>query len=232
MKILHWFGFAIIFSSISCKDISELPSKSEKLEPANRSQVAQPIPIKIYPINRKITDNQGRSIDALILGKQNLKIAFSKNSNHSKFIVALDRLSGADQEYFRNLADGGNFSEVENTLAQEARLSGRIARWHMDVETAQREAEKLNIPMLLSVMITNNPESQSLEKKLLYSKELRDWANTNLVLCMLKVDDPSTNRTTSFSAVENRNSAAKFGVADYSEPVVMLLKPSGGGRHS
>lgn len=181
----------IIFTS--CKDISDITPKSSGNDPVT-AQVLRQAPEAIYPLTRTITDVEGRTIEAKVIGKQGLQIAISKLSGIQKYIIPLERLSKSDQEYFFELEDGGKFKEVKAQLDQEARLSTRTARWHMDAVAAEREAAKLNLPMLMTIMINGDEESRNLEKRLGYSKEFRDWANKNLVLCMLRVDDPEATR--------------------------------------
>lgn len=225
MRVFPLFsiGITLIFFT-SCKDISDITPESLGGEPVT-GEVLRQAPRKVYPLTRTITDVEGRTIEAQILGKQGLQIAISKISGTKKYIVPLERLSKPDQDFFYNLAEGGRFGEVKAQLDKEARLAGRVARWHMDAVAAEREAAKLDLPMLMAIMINGNEESENLEQKLGFSRAFRDWASTNLVLCMLKVDDPMGNRTSSHSAVEHRNTAARYGVIIYSRPSVLLVKP-------
>lgn len=218
MKIFHLalLGSTLIFST-GCYDINNLPQNLSEQSGA---------PKTTYPLRRTITDIRGRQINATILGKAGIEIAISKGNDGKKFVIALEQLSRADQDYFASLRDGGNFSSIKRKLEQEAHLEGRIARWHMDITTAEREATKLNLPMLLAVVINSNEESAALEKKLGFSSEFRNWAAKNVVLCMLKLDSPYSNKTSSFSAVEDRNHAAKYGIIEYNAPTIILVKPN------
>lgn len=220
------FGGTLILLS-SCKDIDEVPNNSaqniQQQAPQRKNVVRQN-----FPVNRTVTDSQGRSIEAVILSKSETEIAIEKASTGDKFVIPIERLSQEDQDYLSGLRAGGDMPEVKAQIAKEAKLAGRVVRWHRDVGAAERESAQLGLPMLLAILINGNVESQTLEKKLSFSNEFRDFAAKRLVLCMLKIDDPESNRTTSYSAVEDRNHAARYGVIEYMSPTVLLINSGSG----
>jgi hypothetical protein len=201
-----------------CIDLEKISQNIEKKE----KMIPQPPP-EVYPVHRTITDNQGRTLSATILGKQALQIAFAKNPEGTKFIVPMDRLSPDDQTFFRTLPDGGKFAMVEKQIS----LKGRLASWHGDWGLAKNESVKLDLPIFVVTLITDHPQSQSLEKSLVYSQELRDWASQNVVLCLLKVDDPTTRKKTSFDAAKKREEAMALGINDFTTPSALVIKPGG-----
>lgn len=202
----------------SCQDIANIQNSEE-----GSSQSAAAPEQGPYPFTRNLTDVQGRSIEATIEGKERQQLALTSRGH--QFIIPLEKLSREDQNYLSSLSDGGRFQQVSKLIEQRTRLSGRRARWHLSVENAEREAAQLGLPLLLAILITGNEESDNLEKSLMFSRELKDWSNTNLVLAAMKVDDPFGSRTTSYDAVENREIAAKYGVAEYQRPSLLLVQP-------
>lgn len=202
----------------SCQDISTIPTEEEGSSRAAAAPEQGP-----YPFTRTLTDDRGRSIEATIEGKKRQELALTSRGH--QFIIPLEKLSREDRDYLSSLGDGGRFQRVSKLIEQRSRLSGRRARWHLSVENAEREAAQLGLPLLLAILITGNEESDDLEKSLMFSRELKDWSNTNLVLAAMKVDDPFGSRTTGYDAVENREIAAKYGVAQYHRPSLLLVQP-------
>ncbi len=206
---------------VSCSDIASTGHQgvSEKVP-------MKPIPQKSdFPFSKTITDVQGRAIDVQMLGKSATEVAFKKD-NHL-FVVPIEKISQGDRDYLSAKTFVGDFAEFKEKILKQEQLKGRQARWHMDLEVARREAAKVGLPILLTVLINGDTSSEQLEKELLFSKEFRDYAKTNLVLSALRVDDPGSNRTSGFDAVKNRNVAASQGVINYTGPVAMLLDNKG-----
>lgn len=213
---------------VSCKDLSEVPAKSpEPSSPEESLREVGRARANTFPFDRAITDNKGRSIAAKVLGKSQLKIAISKGSGTETeyYIIPLERLVQADQIFFQGIEDGGRYEQVEKMVNKAAQLSGRTARWHLDLTSGLREAEKLDLPVLLTFLINGNESSAELEKSLIYSKEFRDWASTRLVLCMVKLDDPNSNHTTGHNSQKERDEARLFGVTRFRNPTALVMMP-------
>lgn len=212
---------------VGCTDLSKVKNEDKKddpLELVEPENVAVSGPKTVtFPFKRVIKDRNGRSIDANILAKFDSQLGFEKKSGLQKFVLPLNRLSEDDQAFFEGISDGGDSQSVLESISRAARLGNREAGWKRDIDSAKREAEKLNLPRLTVFLIAGDPESKSLERELLFSREFRKWAGQNLVLCSITVEPPNSKMAITSAMEENRSAAQLYGVRG--EPAVVVDIP-------
>lgn len=141
-----------------------------------------------YPVERSLTDSQGRQIDGSILGKGGKSIAFRKSSTPGFFLIDVDRLSEADQKFISGLKPSGRFDWFRQEFKKQAHLSSRTASWNMDLNHAQAESAKLDLPILLAFLTSHGYKSQRLNRNILDTRDFRQWANREVVLCRYYTD--------------------------------------------
>jgi len=203
----------------SCTDINDLPVKkpgsssteNQQITPQNPSAQS---PASIYPIDRIITDANGRSIEFQIAAKQGTEIGVIKKGVNTPFVLTISKLSEKDRAYFDTLADGGDFAAFKTSAERAQKLNGRVANWNSQFYNAEKEAAQLGLPLLTACLITDDPESQRVERNVLFDRDFRNWANLNLALCSLKLDSTVSGKISSISAGENRKIASNFGVGN------------------
>ncbi len=222
MKNIPHIVLGLSLALVGCTDLSKVDKDDEK-DPLESVSPEKGAPEKIagvtqetvsYPFGRVIKDLSGRSIEATILAKSDSKIGFEKVSGTQKFILPLDRLSEADQAFFKGIYDGGDFQSVSEAISRAARLGNREAAWNRDIVSAEREAEKLKLPRLTMFLIEGDSRSETLESNLLFSREFRKWAGQNLVLCSIPVEPPESRMAITSTMAENRRVADLYGVSD------------------
>ncbi|MDF1739627.1 MAG: hypothetical protein P1U86_10745 [Verrucomicrobiales bacterium] len=231
MKTCHFFLICLAVLFAGCTDLSkvERDDEEEPLEPVPPVVEAPEVEVKVtqqtikYPFERVIKDLSGRSIEATVLAKLDSKIGFEKVSGMQKFILPLDRLSEEDQTFFNGVYDGGDFEFVSEAISKSARLGNREAIWHRDVDSAEREAEKLDLPRLTLFLIAGDPQSEALEKDLLFSRPFRQWAGQNLVLCAIPVEPFKSKMAITSVMAQNRKVAENYNVTE--EATIALNLP-------
>lgn len=167
-----------------------------------------------FPMDRTLIDNQGRPLEASVLGKSNGSILVKRKFDQKEFVIALTKLSSADQEFFANVAD------YKPIPSKASLVAGRVARWNTNLSSAQKEATKYGLPIYLVFTGTSwCPPCQQMERSVFNSDTFRKFANENLVL--LKVTVPASLRLSGLDA----QLSAKFGISSY--PTILLLDASG-----
>lgn len=141
-----------------------------------------------YPVERSLTDSQGRRIDGAILGKGGQSIAFRKRNDSNFFIIGVDRLSDSDREFISGLKNSRQFEWYRREFEKQTNASGRTASWNMDLNHAQTESAKLDLPILLTFLTSHGYKSQRLNRNILDTREFRQWANREVVLCRYYTD--------------------------------------------
>ncbi len=170
------------------------------------------------PMERNVTDAQGRALQGIVLGKASNTIGFRRIADQKEFVIPISRLSSADQAFLQGIPDQ-NREEIERIVAEQ-KLNGRIARWNSDYEFAMAEAKKYNLPIY---MIFTGPDwcppCKSMERNILNTTEFREFADRRLVL--LKILVPAKGRL----SPENKALAAKHSVDSY--PFVVITSANG-----
>jgi len=212
----------------ACQDIvtrdggSEKPDAPPEQTSARRGKQED---ATAYPLTRTLTDSQNRQIEAVVLGKEGAMLAVERLPGGERFLIPMEKLGPFDQKFFEGLANGGAFSQVKAQVEKEARLAGRVAKWQTDLETARREADKYQLPLLLTVLVSGHPVSDELEKKFIFwgSEEFSTWASKNVALALVRVDDPLGFRKTTHMNKEIHQQLGNYGV-NLSTPSVYLIK--------
>ncbi|MDF1813010.1 MAG: hypothetical protein P1V20_12370 [Verrucomicrobiales bacterium] len=217
-SVISNIGLLLVILTVGCKDISEVEPVGKTQKPASSSapnnSAGTPSSDNIYPISRTIADSEGRKIEVKILAKNNGEIGVVKASSQKAFVLPVTRLSEADQAFLAGLEDGGDLASVKAMIARSEKTAGRVAVWNAQFYNAEKEAERLGLPLLSAFVFNNDPDSESMENKVLYSKEFRTWANQNLALCLIRLDLTTSSRVSSISADDNRQVSSRFGVRD------------------
>lgn len=197
-----------------------LPEKAEISLPEEPA-IESPVSSVTFPIDRMLTDVNGRAINAKILAKKGSQIAISKIPSNQQFVLTLEMLAEADRVVLASIADGGNFGSSASAAGDTALSKGRSAVWHSHINNAEKEASQLGIPLLVAVSNgANRKASAELEKTLVYSREFKKWADRNVVLCLLEVG--SGSRETTFQTWET---LARYGIKQSSVSTVALINP-------
>lgn len=136
-----------------------------------------------YPIPRTLEDSSGRSIPALILSKHEGEVIIERTSDHSEYLLQIEKLSKRDQRFLSGLSNDVNFQNHKKKVERENNTRGRMASWARMIENAKREAQQYDIPVLLAFLHSQEEESVNFDRYLLDSKEFRTWAHGNVVLC-------------------------------------------------
>ncbi|MDF1752778.1 MAG: hypothetical protein P1U89_08410 [Verrucomicrobiales bacterium] len=215
--------FLTTLLSVGCKDINEVKPQQETAtitEPSSHPRSGTELspkpglPETTFPFDRMLEDSQGRKIDATVLAKSGGEIGIVKPSSSTAFMIPISRLSEADQSWFSTIEDGGNFAEVQELITRQDKLKGRIATWNTQLYNAEKEAERLGIPLLAIFVFNDDQKSSSLERNVLYTKAFRDWANRNAALFLMRLDKTTDTQSASLSNDDNREVASPFGVHD------------------
>lgn len=236
MRFTFLFLFSLVFLP-ACKDIDGVPvgnvvpevadveSVPEVIAEKPASKIVQAIkkvavrttlpktvsrPGGSFPFSRVISDADGRSIKANVLAKHGGEIGVLNQKTFSTFILSVDQLGKTDRAFMSALKDGGDFPAVKEVVERNRRLMGRVANWHRRLPDAQKEAAELGVPLLTVFIFSDDAKSASIEQKVLYAQEFRNWANLNLALCLIRLDSDSN----SITEVENRKIASGFGIED------------------
>lgn len=148
--------------------------KPEKLE----ESVSMPFPDTplepTFPIERAITDLQGRKLTVSILGKTGNDIFFTRQVDGKHFRLAISRLSPSDREFVRNLPSlappSGLKIEGEengNTLARDSRyVAIRREKIQELKDEKSRLYEEAEVTSNRITMRTNYSEIERIEKEI------------------------------------------------------------------
>lgn len=194
-----------------------------------RYRYASPPPLN-YPITKTITSADGRSFEGKIIGKSGGVISVIRQSDKSSFLIPISNLSEEDIEFVSRLPNA-NASDIESTRRREAKrnsLIGRHAQWHRTLHNAIKEGGKYDLPILLVFRKSEGEISNELDKNVYMTKEFRDWASKNVVLC-LYYNNPGKlyedRGLEGLSSKEGRDLAKEYGAS--STPATVLLYPDG-----
>lgn len=164
-----------------------------------------------YPVERSLTDSQGRQIDGSILGKGGQSIAFQKENESGFFVIRVDRLSNSDREFISGLNNSKKFEWYQREFDKKTNAKGRTASWNMDLNHAQSESAKLDLPILVTFLTSHGYKSQRLNRNILDTREFRQWANREVVLCRYYTD------TWEFLAPEMQGETVDLNIAAFLE---------------
>ena len=212
--------FCFLTLSLSCKDISE------------SVPVSNPEPAAPFPLERTVHDVQGRPLEATFLAKSGAKVLLRRKSDGQEFVLGLDKLSELDRTFLSELPDykADRVQGVEKSAAKAARLAGRQATWHNDLENAKREALRYKLPICLVFLRSNDAKiSEPFDRGVLRTTEFREWANKNAVLCLNYTEAKDNATGSSLSGATTRdgqNLAASYKVGKKT-PVVLVLNADG-----
>jgi len=175
-----------------------------------------------FPEERTLTDATGRSIDVKILAKKGNEIAIAKLPSEQCFVLSLDRLGKKDRTSLSNIPDGGDLDSFEAAKVKTPLPPNRKAIWHSQLENAEKEAVKFGIPLLIAVLINGDSNSEQMEKRLVYSRDFKEWADRNVSLCMIRTDGFSGGESTE-DTYKNWLSLQRFGIAQSEKSSLVLV---------
>ena len=182
------------------------------------------------PIVRTLTDVQGRSIEAEIIGWSGEEIAFSKSPDNSEFVVSVGLLSAEDRAFFEKIEPQREeeISRIQFDSSSAPNISpGRHATWHRDIQMAKRDAETVGIPLCLVILRSDGNISEELDRFVIRSSNFREWANSHVVLC-LYYNDPGKGFVRkgldSSLQTEAKDLAKRYGVGNRT-PAFVILNP-------
>ncbi|MDF1810720.1 MAG: hypothetical protein P1V20_00840 [Verrucomicrobiales bacterium] len=192
-------------------------------EPNKPNPATTPYKKYFFPFDRTITNSRNQTINAQITAKGKGHIAFKKIGEPREFVVPISSLSPEDIAFYSDLDDGGRYDDVVERIAIQKRLSGRSARWHSFLGAAKDESKTLGIPTVVLVLIYDHELSDTI-RKLFFNEEFKKWADNNVCLCLLQVDDPKSNKTSSSNSHGNLKDAHRLGISRFSKPHVLVNK--------
>lgn len=188
-------------------------------------------PIEL-PIERTLTDNQGRSIESIILGFSENEIAFQRKVDDFEFVIGFDKLAEEDKEFFagrepQKLHELERVRKLQADLALQQKLKDRHASWHRDIQMAKRDAETTKLPLCLLLLSTDGYISNELDRFVVQSEDFRNWANRRVVLCLYYNDPPFRTQQSGLetsSKIEVQTLAQRYRVGS-NTPAFVILNP-------
>lgn len=145
-----------------------------------------PAPSVRFPIKRTITSSDGRSFEGEITGKTATAISVTRTSDNQTFVIPIESLSPGDIAFARTLPEkeSEEYAAAVVELKKSARLQGRQAVWHRDLNNALSESRQCQLPIVLVFKSSEGVDSGDIDKNVFQSSEFRTWANQNAVLCL------------------------------------------------
>lgn len=101
----------ILLSATSCRKLdseadgeekSGFPEMADVLDalPGRKEKEPERIPL---PVDRVLTDSQGRELDATVIGRNSLRLTVVRRADEARFDIAIEDLSVEDQAWARTL---------------------------------------------------------------------------------------------------------------------------------
>lgn len=171
------------------------------------------------PFERTLVDTQGRELGAMVFAKSGGQLAVQRLADGACFSISIATLSEADRAFFARMPESSP-EEVARYERAKAGVGERRARWSSSLSSAEFEAAKYGLPIYLLFTGSNwCPPCQSLESRVLTSREFQAFADERLVL--MKVDVPRGG----MQSGDLRLLMTKHAVRSF--PTVVILNPEG-----
>jgi len=122
------------------------------------------------PVERLLTDNEGRPLDARIIGKNKTHLTVIRKLDGERFSVAIASLSDADQDFVAGLldqrappAEPGQTKTAEER--QESATERELKRWNRELEIIDEKIEELQYSMRDPNLNYNSPRVRGWQKE-------------------------------------------------------------------
>ncbi len=171
------------------------------------------------PFERTLVDTRGRELGARVFAKSGGQLALQRLADGAYFSISIATLSEDDRAFFSKMPDSPP-EVIARYERARAGMGERRARWSSSLSSAEFESAKYGLPIYL--LFTGSdwcPPCQSLERRVLASREFQAFADERLVL--MKVDVPRGGMRSG----DLRQLMTKHAVNSY--PTVVILNPEG-----
>lgn len=150
-KLVKKFLLVVLLGSVglvvSCKE--ETPAEKK---PLTRSKMDPRSADEIYPFKRPLTNEQGKTIDAIVIGKTDSEVMIRTKMKGKTFNYQINSLAADDQEFLATLPNGD---------------FGKIERLQMDISDLERSIKELRAKMDNKL---SNPKNHSQ-----FADKIRDY---------------------------------------------------------
>ena len=154
----------------SCQDPERSASQRLKEKQANPEanglgRIQVPLPVE-----RVLTDNQGRPLDARIIGKNKTHLTVIRKLDGERFAIAIASLSDGDQDFVAGLldqrpppAEPGQRETAEER--QESATERELERWNRELDIIDEKIEELQYSMRDPNLNGNSPRVRGMQKE-------------------------------------------------------------------
>ncbi len=161
-RILSWAVAVQACVFVSC----EQPVVEQVGSPSEIEDQRTPAPAVVHlPVDRIITDNQGRELDVTIVGKSDTEITFNRKSDGREYSLSIGSLSNSDRAFLSNvIAREVEKSEPDARPDEIDPARTRLDNLEQAISRVNDEIEVLRLKM--TGLSSNSPRARGYQKEI------------------------------------------------------------------